>query len=232
MENLYLKYFVEQFRKKEAPGPGSKGPVVTISREFGCPSRQIGILMTETLNKHSFATGNASTPRWKFINKEIIEHTARELKLRSSEVHYVLNAAEKGLFEDVLVSFTKPYVSNIRLKRTLHKVIMNLVSPGYIVVVGMGSAVILKGFPDALHIRLQAPLEWRAEMVRQKRNISTEAALELLQDMDHNRTRFLEFLFSRKLELSLFDVIFNCQRLSHEEIASTILVLMQLRKMI
>ncbi|MFH1159712.1 MAG: cytidylate kinase-like family protein [bacterium] len=232
MENILLQYFDKPLKEKNASMPDGEGPVVTISREFGCPSKQIGILLTEALNKQSIQPRGAAKPRWKFINKEIIEEAARELKLLPSDMDYVLNSAEKGLFEDVLVSFTKPYVSNLRLKRTLQRVIRNVVSPGHIVLVGRGSSMILQGFPGALHIRLQAPLGWRVEGIQKNRGISTHEAVQLVHEIDQNRIRLMEFLLGKKFESSLFDTIFNCARLSNEEIVSSVLALMKLRQMI
>ncbi len=232
MKNLLIQYIDKTFSEKLAETSSHHKPVVTLSREFGCPSRDIGMLLTEEINKITIVKAGLQHHSWRFINKEIVEHAAMELELKPVEMHYVLNSAEKSLFEDILVSFTKVYVSNIRLKHTLQRVIKSLVSQGNVILVGRGSAVILQGFPGALHIRLQASLDWRANVIRKRKRIQTKEAYQLVKEIDQNRLKLIEFLLGKKFDLNMFDAIFNCERLSNEAIVSSILRLMKLKKMI
>jgi len=52
-------------------------------------------------------------------------------------------------------------MSNRKIKKILTDVILTLALQGCLVFVGRGSVAILQGCPHVLHIRIQAPLEWR-----------------------------------------------------------------------
>ena len=94
MENLLRHYLEEAFLKSEIPGRSKPLPFVTISREYGCPSKMIGVKLTDALNRRK----KPDDPnRWKFINKEVLETAARELNLPAVQVASLLSAEQKGV---------------------------------------------------------------------------------------------------------------------------------------
>ena len=88
MENILRKYLERTFPDERSAVPCSIGPVVTISREFGCPSKLIAQMLADAL--HHTPTGRQQ--RWRFINNEIIEATAKELEMNPTELNFMLNA--------------------------------------------------------------------------------------------------------------------------------------------
>ena len=99
MENLLREYMERAFSERGIEKNSVPGPVVTISREFGCPSKLIAQHLTNELNKFH---GAEKARKWRFINKEVVEATARSLELNPTEVNYLLSSGGKGLVEDVL----------------------------------------------------------------------------------------------------------------------------------
>ncbi len=69
MENLLREYMDRAFAGRGATTPSGPGPVVTISREFGCPSKLIAQQLTGKLNRR---TVNGEPGIWRFINKEVV----------------------------------------------------------------------------------------------------------------------------------------------------------------
>jgi cytidylate kinase len=209
--------------------PTASGPVVTISREYGCPSKLIAQLLTDSLNKR---IAKPSEPRWRFINKEIVEEAARKLDIRTIEMNYLISSGEKGIFEDFLTSFSPGYASTLKIKKVLTDVIRTLAHQGRMVFVGRGSVAILRGRENTLHVRLNAPPAMRIEAVAKSRNLKTAEAAKLLKEMDKKRIELIELLLGSKFDPCIFDLAFNCHTFSKEEIAQSILRVMETRKMI
>jgi cytidylate kinase len=103
---------------------------------------------------------------------------------------------------------------------------------GHLVIVGRGSVAILQGCPHVLHIRLQAPLEWRVQEICTSRGLKETEALKMTNETDKKRTALIELLLGRKFDQNLFDVVFNCSTFSKEEIVQSILRIMEIRKLI
>jgi cytidylate kinase len=229
MENILLDYLKNSFPETDARKRWMSGPVVTISREFGCPSKVVAQMLTELLNSRK-ATGSRHS--WQFINKEIVEQAARELELNTNEVHFMLNSGNRGLLSDVLASFTNAYVSTPRLKKTITRIILDMEQKGHVVVVGRGAVGVLHGHPNAVHIRLIAPIEWRSREICLVKGISLRDAEKLAFETDEKRKALIELLSDVKFSPYLFDLTLNCQSLSLPEINEAILGLMAAKNML
>ncbi|MEI8007280.1 MAG: cytidylate kinase-like family protein [Bacteroidota bacterium] len=228
MNNLLL-YYIERGKAEEQKKDPAIKPIVTISREFGCPSKLIAQMLTDAINKK---LGEGSRVKWKFINKEVLESAAKELQLNAADVKYLLAAGEKGLLEDFLVSFSPSYVSNLKVKHTLIKVVTTIAQAGHVVLVGRGGAAILQGMPGALHVRLQAPLDWRVEAIISARNVNAEEARKIIMTTDKKRAALYELILGKKLDPYMFDAEFNCATLSVQQIVHGILAMMEAREML
>jgi len=229
MENLLLKYMGQGLTRDLPQAAVAAKPIVTISREFGCPSKLIAQMLTDAINSRQ---GEGSGKKWKFINKEILESAARELQINPADVKYLFNVGEKGLLEDFLVSFSSMYVSNIKVKHTLIKVVNTIALSGNVVLVGRGSAAILQGIPCSLHVRLQAPAEWRKGAVCSSFNVNAEEASRMMESTDKKRNALFELILGKKIDPSIFDVVFNCSTMSKQQIIHGILGIMEARKML
>jgi len=229
MENLLLKYMGEGLNREPTKASLAIKPIVTISREYGCPSKPIAMMLTDAINKKY---GEGTGKKWKFINKEVLESAAKELQINPADVKYLISAGEKGLLEDFLVSFSAAYVSNLKVKHTLIKVVSTIAQAGYVVLVGRGSAAILQGKPGSLHVRLQAPVEWRIKAVCELRNVDAVEAKKMIETTDKKRSALYELILGRKMDPYIFDVAFNCSTLSKQQIVHGILGIMETREML
>jgi len=227
LENLFQRYLEESFRSSEKNTKGAFPPIVTISREYGCPSKLIGQLLVKTLNNRH---PSGKDPLWHFINKEVIEEAARELKIPEVQVASLLTAENKGVVLDI-ITFSSSYGGTQRVRKTVEKVLKNFASRGHLVLVGRAGAAVLRDFPNSLHIKLHAPIEWRKHEISERKGISEKEALQTLMDMDMKRKKLIETILGKPLEPTLFDASFNCKYLSHEEIVQAIIRVMELRKM-
>jgi cytidylate kinase len=229
MENILKNYFEQRIKDEESLRVGNRLPVITISREFGCSSKLIGTMLTDALNKR---LRDHATKQWKFINKEVLEEAAKKLELNQVAMRSLLASGEKGLVEDILRSFSPPYVTSLKIRKTLNDVIRTIAMEGKVVIVGRGGAAILHGHPDTLHVRLTAPIEWRLNEICQSKNMSEEEALKLLVETDKRRTSIMEMLLGHKADMNLFDVTFNCSTINKVEVVHSVLHILESKKLI
>jgi cytidylate kinase len=229
MENLLREYMERAFAERGIERSSVPGPVVTISREFGCPSKLIAQHLASELNK---IDGFGHHKKWRFINKEVVEATAKHLELNRIDVNYLFSSGGKGLVEDVLASFSPTYVSDHRIRKTITTVVNTIANQGHVVIVGRGGVGILRDRPNSLHIRLMAARDWRVRAISTSRNLGSQEATRLVDEMDKKRMAFIEMISGGKFNPYLFNIAFNCGILSIDEIVGTILGLMRTKKMI
>lgn len=229
MENLLREYMDRAFSDRGVEKQAGPLPVITISREFGCPSKLIAQHLTSELNRLDRAEKRG---KWRFVNKEVVEAIARRLELNPTDVNYLLSSGGKGLVEDVLASFSPTYVSSHRMRKTISTVVRSIAEQGYVVIVGRGGVGILQNAPATIHVRLQASREWRIGEICTSKNLSKPEASKMVDEMDKKRTALIELMTGGKFNPCLFDISFNCQTVSQEEIVDTILGLIASKKMI
>ncbi len=229
MEDLLREYFERKHRDLDQSKVSHGLPVVTLSREYGCPSKLIARLLADAINRR------LKTPLqvpWKFISKEIMEEAAKDLQMKTVELNYLLSSGNKGLLEDILTSFTPVYASNIKLKKTLVRVVKGLAARGNVIMVGRGSSAILQGIPGTFHVRLQAPVEWRIREVSRVKNIPASEAANLVSSTDRKRTELIEMVFGKRFSMEIFDLVINCERFTVDQIVELMLKAILLKRII
>ena len=225
-----MKYMRERTGRKKGVEASfeSPGPVITISREYGCPGRRIAKKLSETLTEKNKVLGNSR--EWRWISKEIIEESARELKLSPSMMQDLSEYKERSFFENLALFFSEEYYpSDVKIKNTIAKFIYNAAFEGNVIVVGRAGEAITKNFTNSLHIKIQAPLEWRTRMVADSEGMTLQEARKEAQEMDHRRSSFRNYFEKERPDIDYFDLFFNCSTLSEDEIVETIVILAESR---
>lgn len=171
-------------------------------------------------------------PQWKQINKEIIQEAATQLNLDPNHIRYMFQTMQINVLDDILSSLYLNIKSGQNVRKTVHDVIRSFAVKGYVVIVGRAAAAITHSCVNSLHIRLQAPIEWRVRQVMASRGISEDQAKKIAMEMDRKRTLMMEAFTGEKFDIHIFDMIFNCHTLSIEEITQSILDMMKVKKMI
>lgn len=208
-----------------------EGPVITIAREFSCPAKKIASRIISRLN--NLKDPKAKNIPWRWINKEILSESARELNLDPADIDYVFRYEKKNFFDDILSSHSKKYYkSDRKIRSTVAKVIRNISSEGNVIIIGRGGVAVTRDIERSLHVMLEAPLEWRAARVAQKYCMTEKEAAKFATNIDNKRREFREYFHGRENDYTRFDVTYNTMTLSLEEIAESIINLMQSRKFI
>jgi cytidylate kinase len=222
----YLTHHYKNEQLKSEPGP-----VITISREYGCPAKLVAEKLTELINIKLSTHG--SKEHWKWISKEILSEAAQELSMKPEEISYVFDYEQKGILDDILSSHSRKYYKNDKtIRQTIANVIRSFAVQGNIIIVGRGGVVIAKDIPRSLHINLEAPLEWRAVRTAAKYQLSLEQARKTAIETDKKRREFREYFAGKGTDYTRFDLTVNCMTLSVDEISEFILKIAEIRKLI
>jgi len=226
MKEDLIRYMTNRSRSSQGPN-AIDGPVVTISREKGCPANTIAEKISLKL------VGQTKGEPWRWVNKMILEKSAEELHMNPSKINHVLYSEDKGFFRDLMLSFGERYYeSDIKVKKTLAGLISDFSIRGNVIVVGLGGVAITKNIKSSLHIKLYAPVKYRVKKIMKKRDLSFERALTYVEEADVNRKLLIDYFNGLKANNDLFQAQFNCQSMSEDEIVSAIIDLMKLKHLI
>ena len=232
MKSILTSYMKERMERQERRKIKKEpGPVVTISRSFGCPAKIVAQDLSIAINKKLGLS--KEVPHWRWISKEILEESAKELKIDKQMIREASGAEERSVMDDLIMSLSKKfYPGDAKVKKTIRDVVMSFADEGRVIIVGRAGVSITRDIKNSLHVRLTAPLEWRAEMVSKTSNISLNEARKKILDVDYKRGKLREFFEGCKPDDSVFDLICNFQTMQQEEIIGLIMKVMELRRMI
>ena len=230
MTNILLKY-LEDRHKFNIPKENVKspGPVITISRYFGCPANLTASDLADALTEMD----TKSHVPWKVINKEILEQAAQELGLTPEKIEFVFNFEKRSTADEILEALSsKYYKSERKIKGTIREVIRTLGEGGNVIIVGRAGVAILRDIPNSLHVKLIAPLEYRVNIVSNRHQISKNEAKKLIMEMDNKRSQLRAEYFGKKMELTDYDLIFNCETMKTDEIVKIVSSVAKIRGLI
>jgi len=225
-----LSKYLTDWYKEDISQSIFPGPVITISRELGCPAKKIAACLTEKLNTFE---GQAKKHPWRWISKEILQESAKELQVDSSQIQHVFDYKSRGILEDLLLAQSKDYYkSDLKIRTTIAKVIRKFANDGNAVIVGRGGVAITRDIPKSLHVYLEAPLEWRVLRVAEKHDLTIEQARSHAQSIDKKRLHFRDYFQGKGTDYTRFDVKLNCMTLEKKEIVDIVIGALKTRKML
>ncbi|NOR33498.1 MAG: hypothetical protein GQ579_02335, partial [Bacteroidales bacterium] len=84
-----LSKYLEDWYKEDPVKNIYPGPVITLSREVGCPAKILAMALIKRLN--SMKRDRAKEHPWRWISKEIMMESAKELKVDASQIQHVFD---------------------------------------------------------------------------------------------------------------------------------------------
>ena len=208
-----------------------EGPVITISRECGCPGTKVAAGLVSRLNQVK-STKVQDFP-WRWINKEILSESAKELELDPADIEYIFKFEKKNFFDDILSSQSKKYYkSDRRIRNTVARVVRSIAAEGNVVIIGRGGVAITREMENSLHVMLGAPLSWRITRNAERLGMSEKNAKQHTVETDRKRKEFRDQFHGSDTDYTRFDVIYNSMTLSVDEIATSITDLMKTRNLL
>jgi len=226
-----LTKYMEDWYKDDPAKNIFPGPVITISRELGCPAKRVACSLTDKLN--TLNSSKAKDFPWQWISKEILSESARELNVDCEQIEHVFDYKKRGVLEDILLSQSGDYYkSDIKIRTTMAKVIRGFANRGNVVIVGRGGVAITHDIPKSFHVMLEAPLEWRAIRTATKHDLTIEKARSYARSIDKQRAQFRDYFQGKGNDYTRFDMKLNCMTLKNEEMVDIIIAAMKSRELV
>ncbi|KAF0118311.1 MAG: hypothetical protein FD149_771 [Rhodospirillaceae bacterium] len=197
------------WRRQLPAGGFSEHSVIAIARDHGAGGKAIGAVLAQRLGVPLY-------------DRQILEKIAERLKADPDSLHAldegVGSARELWLYRMV----TGIDLSPGTYRRHLVNVILSLAKIGGILC-GRGAHVVLST-SAALRVRITGSPGVCAERVAAKENIPVEDALRRIEEVNHNRGKFVWDMFQSRLnDPTQFDLVINTDRLTdHEHVVEMI----------
>ena len=165
--------------------------VITISREYGSGGDQLAEKVAQALGYH-------------LVDKAFVSAVLCQYGLTEFDSEY---EKQPGFWEGFDTEKAERRETMVRM---LNQVVRAVARHGNVVILGRSGYAILAGLADVLHVRLQAPLDDRIELVRNATNASLLEATALVKENDKMRKAFVESFYRVPWESALaFDIALN-----------------------
>jgi cytidylate kinase len=228
---ISLKSYIQDRERLKEEKSKLPRPLLTISRQFGCKANHLAIKLISMIADYQHKTLDDCA--WRYINKEIIDESAKILGFSAFKLEHELSRDTSNELGDMFRTLSSDYqINNKKLIKGIREVLDTYARKGHVIMIGRGGAALTHGFPYSLHVRLFAPIEWRAKKMAEERGGNLKEALELIKQIDLKRQRWSEHLTGRSYSDHHFDLLMNVQTMPEDEIADAIFHLMLKRKMI
>ncbi|WP_022846607.1 cytidylate kinase-like family protein [Desulfurobacterium sp. TC5-1] len=193
--------------------------VVTVTFEYGSKGLE-------------FAKELAKLSGYDVLYKEILIQTAKRLNLPTDKLeefddfNYLaakLSLADFLQFSRKFLDFSilkgeseeEREVTFEEFKEMLVKVVMNMAFSNNVILVGHGACAILAEYPNTVHIKIEAPMDYRAKLCAEKLGISVEEATERIEQLDERELKFYKDIAGVDIrKIDLFHTKFNSAKLS------------------
>lgn len=189
-------------------------PCITLSREFGCEGYPAAERLRELMMQK---TGD----EWVLIDKAVLEEVARHHNV-SEEILQTLGENNQ-ILNEVLATFSPRWKSDHEYFKLLCRHVVALAEQGNVIISELGGAVITRHIEHSYHFRIFGSEMFKAATLAGRVQIELEAAEKLMHRQQKARDHFTrDFLSQDDHDPALYDMLFNNDRSSPQQIAATI----------
>jgi len=189
-------------------------PCITISREFGCEGYPVAERLRERMMQK---TGD----EWVLIDKAVLEEVARHHNV-SEDILQALGENNQILTE-VLATFSSRWKSDHDYFKLLCRHVVSLAEQGNVIISELGGAIITRHIDHSYNFRIYGSEAFKTATLTHRLQIEPEDAAKLMHRQQKVRDRFTrDFLNQDAHDPALYDMLFNNDRSSPDQIAATI----------
>nr|MBC7244729.1 cytidylate kinase-like family protein [Chloroflexota bacterium] len=140
-----------------------------------------------------------------------------------------LTMSPRGIFTPAMPLLSAAMEDYVRI---VGMVILNMAQEGNVLIIGRASQVLLKDNPEALHIKVIAPLPRRVEKLMRIEGITQREATQRILASDQARAEYLRRYYGVNwLDPQLYDLVINTGRISIQT-AIQLVVMAQVQRVI
>jgi CMP/dCMP kinase len=183
--------------------------LITISREYGAGGGELGARLAQTLG-------------WKLLDHELLH--------RAAQVEHVSDAELEAVDEQA-VSLSERFRIHPPHEHYIHglsQAAREAALEGNVILVGRGSRQLVGDTPEARHVRLVAPRDWRVRRMVAIDGRSFDETLAHCERIDRSRDRFTRYFFGPGAESPCeYDLVVNTGRVRLDQVAELVVDLVR-----
>lgn len=209
-----LRFQASLNTSRSQAAPVKTGPVITISREFGCEGNATALALQDRLGSEPH--------HWIVYSRDLHEKLASEHD-PVQELRDLLDDRGRDAIEEFVDHlFADKPTDYIRFK-TLAQNIQVLGKLGHAIILGSAGALLMHDAPNAFHVRIIGSEGFRTERITTRYGITEAEAREEIQRQNENRVAFVQkFMHGDIRDPHHYDLVLRNDRFSAEEMARMI----------
>ncbi len=197
--------------------PGKGRSFVTVSREYGCGAFEISEKLVEVINENY-----NPEPIWAAYDRNLLNKLGEDMGLSESLMDTLTNNAHKKLTEFFQTSFSK-FPPQVAVYRKLAETVRTLAFNGHVVIVGRAGNMMTRDLANGFHVRIVAPVSWKAERISKICGFSTKEAERIIAEKTKERDSYVkEFVKFDNNDTHNYHMIINAGRMTADEAAKSI----------
>jgi len=198
--------------------------ILTVSRLYGSGGSEVAAIAAKTL-------------RWSLLDNDVVDAVAARMGLSAAEVQAreerVPSLVERLTAAMAMGSqeWVSPMASSAKrptdeqLIEVTHRVVMEAIANGPVVLVGRGTQEMLAEREDTLHVFCYAPRKALIARTMQREGVSAEEAARLVDDINKQRDQWVRLHWERERRAhENFDLSVNTERVGIQGAADLIVI--------
>jgi cytidylate kinase len=170
--------------------------VITVSREYGAGGGEVVRQLAATLG-------------WALLDRELLHEAAAIEHMPDAELERL---DEKAISMADRLRLDPPHQHYIH---GLKEAARQAAARGNVILIGRGTRQLLGDWPNAFHLRLVAPKQWRVDRMARLEGCSTEQSLARCSEVDRTRDRFMRYFFGPEaVHPAQYDWVVNSERVA------------------
>ena len=200
--------------------------VITINRELGSGGRSVGRRLADRLEV-------------KFFDKAILKALKEKFHLTAEEIEKLKGMKEGWWaefqrkvvpFAEIDSNYSSHAISDSEIITTEEvfkaekEIIKAVTSQESCVITGRSAFFVLKDHPNHLSVLIQAPMEQRIKRVMEKQDLSREAAIKAIEQVDERRENYVQkFCGTSRYDTRNYDLVISMDHLKEEDAVDIIM---------
>jgi Cytidylate kinase-like family len=191
---------------------------VTISRQAGTGGHLVAHGLAEQLQVHA-PEGAVS---WIVFDRNLIEKVLSDYHLPAHMARFMPEDRFSSV-QDIVDELCGLHPPTWTLVEKTSDTMLRLAELGNVILLGRGGNIVTSKLTHVFHVRLIGALEARIEFVQADRKLDRKTALELINQEDEGRRRYLKTYFHRDIDdPRLYHLVINTPVVGHGTAAKLI----------
>jgi len=197
--------------------------ILTVSRLYGSGGSEVAAIVAKTL-------------RWSLLDNDVVDAVAARMGLSAAEVQAreervpslverLTSAMAMGSQEWVSPMASAKRPTDEQLIEVTHRVVMEAIANGPVVLVGRGTQEMLAEREDTLHVFCYAPRKALIARTMRREGVGADEAARLVDDTNKQRDQWVRLHWERERRAhENFDLSVNTERLGIQGAADLIVI--------